>query len=266
MKKIAILLFAAGLMACQSEKKTSGRTDTTALTDTLTFRYDSVKVYSKNPLSKDKRITDTSKAVISYPVFKEQQVNAFFLKKILLTADSGTNYVSLQEYANGFIKGFDDFQKTETERQQTWFLEISTKVVRQVPGYVSMKTSFVSFQGGAHPNSLFIFLNYNPISHQEIPLDSLLLPGAMPKLTKIAEEIFRKQEKLSPAASLADGYFFENNTFKLNDNFTVTADGLKFLYNPYEIKAYVFGTTELLIPFAALKAIAKPNSLLSPSL
>ncbi|WP_449436931.1 RsiV family protein [Pedobacter steynii] len=36
-----------------------------------------------------------------------------------------------------------------------------------------------------------------------------------------------------------------------------------FLYNPYEIKAYVYGTTELVIPFSELKEIAKPNSLLS---
>lgn len=268
MKRIGIFVLLISFMACQSEKKTtdtSGSGTENGATDTLTYSYDSVKVYSKNPLSRDKNVTDTSKAVISYPVFADENVNEFILKKVLLTADSGKNYSSYQAYANDFIKGFDDFQKTEKDSPQTWFLEIRNEVTAQQPGYLSVRSRFVSYMGGAHPNTVFSYLNYNTIKKQEILLDSLLLPGTMPKLTAVAEQIFRKNEKLGPAASLKDGYFFENNTFKLNDNFTITAEGLKFLYNPYEIKAYVFGTTELLIPFSALEGIAKPNSLLSPS-
>lgn len=268
MKRTGIFVLLISFMACQSEKKTTGAADSIAMagaTDTLTYSYDSVKVYSKNPLSKDKNVTDTSKAVISYPVFAEEDVNDFILKKVLLTADSGKNYSSYQAYAADFIKGFDDFQKTEKDSPQTWFLEIRNEVAAQKPDYLSVKSRFVSYMGGAHPNTVYTYLNYNTASKQEILLDSLLLPGTMPRLTAVAEEIFRKNEKLSPTASLKDGYFFENNTFSLNRNFTITAEGLKFLYNPYEIKAYAFGTTELLIPFSALKGIAKPNSLLSPS-
>jgi hypothetical protein len=267
MRKTGIFVLLISFMACQSEKKTTDTADTTlsGTADTLTYSYDSVKVYSKNPLSKDKNVTDTSKAVISYPVFANEDVNDFIMKKVLLTADSGKNYTTYQAYAADFIKGFDDFQKTDKDSPQTWFLEIRNDVAAQKPGYLSVKSRFVSYMGGAHPNTVFTYLNYNTADKQEILLDSLLLPGAMRKLTAIAEEIFRKNEKLSPTASLKDGYFFENNTFSLNRNFTITVEGLKFLYNPYEIKAYAFGTTELLIPFTALKGIAKPNSLLSPS-
>lgn len=268
MKRTGIFVLLISFMACQSEKKTTGAADSIAMagaTDTLTYSYDSVKVYSKSPLSKDKNITDTSKATISYPVFADKNINDFILKKVLLTADSGKNYSSYQAYASDFIKGFDDFQKTEKDSPQTWFLEIKNEVTAQKTSYLSIRSRFVSYMGGAHPNTVFSYLNYNTLSKQEILLDSLLLPGAMPKLTAVAEEIFRKNEKLSPTASLKDGYFFENNTFSLNHNFTITEEGLKFLYNPYEIKAYVYGTTELLIPFSALKGIAKPNSLLSPS-
>ncbi|HMI02954.1 MAG TPA: DUF3298 domain-containing protein [Pedobacter sp.] len=268
MKRTGIFVLLISFMACQSEKKTTDATDSATMSGTaktIIYTYDSVKVYSKNPLSKDKNVTDTSKAVISYPVFADEHMNDFILKKVLLTADSGKNYTSYQAYATDFIKGFDDFQKTEKDSPQTWFLEIRNDVEVQKTGYFSILSRFVSYMGGAHPNTVYSYLNYNPTTHQEILLDSLLLPGTMPKLTAIAEQIFRKNEKLSSTASLKDGYFFENNTFRLNDNFTITDEGLKFLYNPYEIKAYVYGTTELLIPFSALKGIAKPNSLLSPS-
>ena len=43
----------------------------------------------------------------------------------------------------------------------------------------------------------------------------------------------------------------------VNDNFTLTPKGLKFLYNVYEIKAYAFGVTELEIPYEDLKEILK---------
>lgn len=268
MKRIGIFILLISFMACQSGKKTTGTTDSSTVpgtADTLTFSYDSVKVYSTQPISKNKNVTDTSKAVISYPVFSDEQTNSFVLEKVLLTADSGKNYKSYRAYTADFIKSFEDFQKTE-DRPQTWFLEIKNQVTVQKPAYLSVLSRYVSFMGGAHPNTVYTYLNYNPVTHQQILLDSLLLPGGMSGLTKVAEQIFRKNEKLTPTASLKDGYFFENDTFKLNKNFTITSEGLKFLYNPYEIKAYAFGTTELVIPFSALKEIAKPNSLLNPSI
>ena len=260
MKRTGIFLLMVSLMACQSENKSNSSN----APDTLTFTYDSVKVYTKNPKPRNEIILDTAKAVITYPIFEDEHVNHFLLNKVLNTADSGKNYKSYQDYATGFIKGFVDFQKTNPSWPQTWFLQIKNTIVRQKPGYLSILSLYVDYMGGAHPNTVLSYLNYNTATHQEIPLDSLILPGSFPKLNSIAEQIFRKNEKLDPKASLKDNYFFENDTFKLNQNFTVTDQGLKFLYNPYEIKAYVFGTTELIIPFSQLKGIAKPNSLLSP--
>ena len=268
MKKLGILLSAAIMMACQGEKKAeqtidSAATAITAGPDSLSFHYDSVKVYSKNPVSKDARVTDTAKAVISYPVFSDPKINSFVEQQTMESADPEKLYKNYQEYASEFIKGFDDFQKENKDRIQTWFLDIRNEVVRHDPTYLSLIRKYVNFSGGAHPNTVHVYLNYDPIKHQEIILDSLLLPGSGPKLNAIAEKIFRKNENLSPTASLKDKYFFENDVFKLNDNFTITDEGLKFLYNPYEIKAYVYGITELTIPFAELQAIARPNSLLS---
>lgn len=267
MKKLGLFIIAIGFIACQSENKTNGTADTTNLVtsgDSLSFKYDSVKVYSKTPVVINKK-NDTTKAVISFPLFSDEKVNQFVEGKIKLTADSGKNYKSINDYAADFVKGYDDFRTSEKDYPQTWILDIKAKVITQKPGYLSLLSSYMNYSGGAHPNSVFTYINYNPTTHQEILLDSLIQPGSMAKLTAVAEKIFRKNEKLSPTASLKDGYFFEKDTFKLNDNFTVTDQGLKFLYNPYEIKAYVYGTTELLIPFSELKEIAKPNSLLSPA-
>lgn len=266
MKKIILLLLVAIVLGCQSEKKSdqvidSANASPSIFEDTLQVRYDSVKVYSKHPVSSDPRVTDTAKAIITYPVFSSNKINQFIAQKILAT--SGNEKVdSYQAYVKGFIKGFDDFQESNKDRIQTWFLDINTVVIRQRKSYLSTYTTYINFSGGAHPNSMFLYSNYDPITDKEITLDSLLVPGGRAKLVGIAEKVFRKDEKLGPTESLKGKYFFEKDVFSLNENFTVTKDGLLFLYNPYEIKPYAFGVTKLLIPFNVLQGIAKPNSLI----
>lgn len=266
MKKLALFFITVSFIACQNEKKSVSTTDTTNLSShaELSFKYDSVKVYSKNTVTHEKTI-DTTKAMITYPVFADQQVNQFIEQKMMKFADEGEHYNTYQDFTSAFIKTFDDFSKENKAYGQTWFMEGKIEVVAQQPQYLSALITYVNYEGGAHPNSNFTYLNYNPSDHKEIVLDNLIKPNTMPKLTAIAEKIFRKNEQLSPTQSLKDSYFFENDKFSLNQNFTITKEGLKFLYNPYEIKAYAFGITELLIPFAELKDIAKPNSLLNPA-
>lgn len=266
MKKLALFLISLSFMACQNEKKSSSTADTASQVNhaDLSFKYDSVKVYSKHTITNE-QTTDTTKAVISYPVFQDQQINQFIEQKMMGFANEGEHYNTYKDFTNAFIKNFDDFNKENKDYGQTWFMDGKIEVVAQQPQYLSVLITYVSYEGGAHPNSNFTYLNYDPVNHKEITLDALISADAMPKLTAVAEKIFRKNEKLSADESLKDRYFFENDKFSLNQNFTITKEGLKFLYNPYEIKAYAFGTTTLLIPFAELKDIAKPNSLLNPA-
>ncbi|NJK82479.1 MAG: DUF3298 domain-containing protein [Saprospiraceae bacterium] len=47
----------------------------------------------------------------------------------------------------------------------------------------------------------------------------------------------------------------------MNDNFALTSEGVAFMFNPYEIAPYAMGQQQFTIPYTALQAIAKPNSL-----
>ena len=49
----------------------------------------------------------------------------------------------------------------------------------------------------------------------------------------------------------------------MTDNFALTKDGLKFVYNPYEIAPYAMGQQEIVIPYSELKSLLKPNALLT---
>jgi hypothetical protein len=87
-----------------------------------------------------------------------------------------------------------------------------------------------------------------------------LVDGYHSELTKIAEQIFRKNEKLTDTSSLARDYFFKDNKFALNENYSITPAGFKFVYNQYEIKPYAAGKTELLLPYSQIKKLMRPQS------
>ncbi|RYE56909.1 MAG: hypothetical protein EOP48_06945, partial [Sphingobacteriales bacterium] len=97
MKKLGMALAIATILACQSEKKNNNTIDSSSntvqpITDSISYKYDSVKVYSKNPVSTDARVTDTAKAVITYPIFDDSKLNDFVLKKITGTVDNEKSY------------------------------------------------------------------------------------------------------------------------------------------------------------------------------
>ncbi len=263
MKKLAFFLVALSLLAaCRNEHKDQDSA-TTNKVDTLTYAYDSVKVYSKNIVKTDYG-TDTTKARIKYPIFKNQALNAYLNKQVLgYFAEEDTTIHSYPEVVNSFVKGYDSFYAENKDRPQSWFLLIDIKVLLQKPNYIALQRMHSDYAGGAHGITNISYLNFNPTTNQPITIDSLFAADKKPQLLRIAETIFRKDEKLSATEPLMDKYFFDKGIFALAQNFYVNDKELVFLYNPYEIKAYAYGTTKLVIPLTAVKDIAKPNTIIT---
>ena len=59
------------------------------------------------------------------------------------------------------------------------------------------------------------------------------------------------------------GFWFDDDKFSVNNNFSIGKDGLNFVYNNYEITAYAYGPTELFIPYKSIKKVIKPDGLLT---
>lgn len=265
MKKL-ILLFCSVLIfiACRNENDNKNNANYT--TDTLSYTYDSVKVYSKNYVKNESNLGDTTKAIITYPVFKNINLNSFIERKVANYFGEDEQLISYKYVANSFVKGYDEFFHENKETFQDWFLIINISVLNQQKDYISLKYTHSDYSGGAHPNTNITFINYNPQTGHAITLDTLIKADKKLELTTIGENIFRKNENISLNASLADNYFFENGKFFLPENFYISKKGLVFLYNPYEIKPYAAGITELVIPFSYLKDLIKQNTTLSHSI
>src|SRR5690606_187889 len=113
-------------------------------------------------------------------------------------------------------------------------------------------THFESYTGGAHGVHYIYYNNYSVNQNRELLINDIVADEFQASLTKVGEDIFRKQEGISDNQSLTDDYFFNEGIFSLPHNFILQKDGILFLYNIYEIKPYVSGYTRLLIPYNSI--------------
>jgi hypothetical protein len=261
MKNLCLLFFVViGLSSCQwgVPKKTAEKP-----VDTLHYTYKTIKERAADCGTKPDSTCTVVK--VNYPVFESAKtLNDTITRKLTaMFAMDGKPDSSLELMTKKFLKSYDDFKKDDSRSGMFFTLDDSVKVIHQDSSLTTLQVSGYSYQGGAHGGSFTGFINWDVKAKKNLRLDDIFAAGYHEKLTTIAEGIFRKDEKLSGTASLADNYFFKDNKFALNENLSITPLGIKFLYNQYEIKPYAAGITELFIPYAQIKSLLQPGSVVS---
>jgi hypothetical protein len=234
--------------------------------DTLAYTYKAI-----NEKTTDcKGQTDSGCMIVNikYPFFPGQQnLNDSISQKItgLLQIDDVSQSIDLRAYTQSFIKGY---QKEKKQYPTTGHYKLNTKVklVRQDSSLVTLEIDGYAFQSGARGYTGISFINWNAKINKPVYLSDILENDFQTKLTEIADSIFRKSENLSDTASLKPNYFFKNGVFSLNNNYLITPLGIRFLYNEYEIKPYAAGQTNLLIPYAKIKSLLLPHTVISQHL
>ena len=90
-------------------------------------------------------------------------------------------------------------------------------------------------------------------------MNDVFLPKYEKTINKALANAVRRQFKMKPNEPLSNNLF--DNSIKSSNNFCITSKGILFLYNPYEIAAYVYGEIELFIPFSEIKSVVNPRFL-----
>ncbi|MBB5394503.1 DUF3298 and DUF4163 domain-containing protein [Mucilaginibacter sp. AK015] len=257
-----LLLIVLGLSSCEwgapAKKDPNG-----VFRDTLAYAYQTIHERAADCGNKP----DSSCTVvkISYPQFKDKHVlNDTIKHKLLNIFMLGENPdTSLNALAAKFLKSYTAFKKDDPRTQMFFTLDTYAKVIGQDSALVTLEYGGYTFQGGAHGASFTGFINWDGKTDKNVTLDDIMVSGYQPELAKIAEKIFRKDEKLSDTSSLARDYFFKDNKFALNENYSITPLGIRFVYNQYEIKPYAAGQTELILPYSQIKKLMRPQSVAS---
>ncbi len=281
-RNIALITISLSLFAC-SYNKDAQNTEMSLFSASGDRIENLIKSTSDKPIFKDslpyqivkfyretKRNTnpvDSSKYAYmraSYPKFGA--VHKFLNNKIsaIVSAEpwTGNKAYNIEKAAEFFFKEYFEFSKEIPDSPAGYSSDNDILVISQDTNLVVLRSESYIYTGGAHGLESIIYYNMDIKGSKELTLKDLLVDNYSNRLTNIAEEIFRKDEGLTASESL-EHYFFENQIFTINENFAITHKGLLFTYNPYEIKSYAEGITDLLIPYSKIKELIKPNSFIS---
>ncbi|RYU92187.1 DUF3298 domain-containing protein [Mucilaginibacter terrigena] len=261
MKITSILLLAVLALSSCEWGAPAKKEPNAVFTDTVAYTYQ--KIYERAADCGNKADSACTIVKITYPQFKDKAVLNDTVKNKLIRMfimDDSKPDTSLKNMAADFLKSYTDFKEDDPRTEMFFTLDTYAKVIGQDSALIALEYGGYTFQGGAHGASFTGFINWDGKTNKNVTLDDIFTNGYQPQLSKIAEKIFRKDEKLTDTSSLARDYFFKDNKFALNDNYSITPAGIRFVYNQYEIKPYAAGQTELLLPWAQIKTLMRPQS------
>jgi hypothetical protein len=132
------------------------------------------------------------------------------------------------------------------------------------PHLAAVTFQTADYQGGAHPNSERIAMLWDPGADKPVALDDFLADpkAALPAIAALCKD------KLAVEAKKEEWTFFDNADFAavVQDakSWSVGADGVTIMFDPYSVAAYVVGPRDCRLTYAELKAWLKPNGVLPP--
>ncbi len=260
LRYLAIFFIVIALSSCKWGVPTKQTAN--VFTDTLNFSYKTVKQKAADCNAK----TDNGCNIVkfTYPVFKGQQnLNDSVFYRL------GAMFQFMAKGDTDFKRGARTFfmlnpapSSNDLQKPPFYPLNEYAKVVRQDSSLTTIETGGYLIKLN-NPKSNVSFINWDTRANKKIELNDLFNPGYEDSLKKIAEHIFRKDEKLSDTASLVKDYLFKDGKFALNGNYLITPYGLRFLYNEGEIKPRNAGFTILFIGYPKIRTLLKSHTVLA---
>jgi hypothetical protein len=134
----------------------------------------------------------------------------------------------------------------------------SIELFALTPSTITTKFDEFRYTNGRHGSYGVYFTNYHTKSHKKLKLKDIIKKESYAKFLKIAQNTYRKTYNMPQDVNMQYNGWFEKDFF-LTDNFAITAKGLYFLYNTYDIKAYADGQTPFTISYKDIKPLLNPT-------
>ncbi len=143
-------------------------------------------------------------------------------------------------------------EQAHNEHGIIWDLLTHTEVL-EFKHHISLTISNYSYTGGAHGSSNVQHFLIDRESGELLELSDLF--SDVNQVNALAEVQYRELYGITFEEELSDhDFWFPNDTFAVNENFTIEGDTMVFDFNEYEIAPYYYGGTQLVIPLAELEA------------
>ncbi len=153
------------------------------------------------------------------------------------------------------IKAFRGYTSEVTEEEWKkmiaggWTMSFSYEVEHLDDDIISVRFGEYQYTGGAHGNNFTKTLNYDLKNNKEIKLTDLFKENSN-YLNVISKEsiqqITKKQGEYAAVDWIKEG---ASPNLKNFNKWTITKQGLKFYFDPYEVGPYAAGGFETLLPY-----------------
>jgi hypothetical protein len=259
---ILLLLFLASSCQQQTNQETKSEVEAAALQglDSLNYRIDTLSRNLLCALPEPCVYIELERLLIEDTGKVAQRLNKM-IEKALITSNltQDTSYVSYESMAQSLIDEYRQLSKEEPSYRRNWEMMQDLNPYLNQIGLFGLSAYYYSYTGGAHGNLYVSTHLFRLKDGVQLNLDSLLLPEQKENLVKIAALQFKEQMEIKDEQSLAEaGYWFEEGFF-LPLNFTLTEEGLEFIYNTYEIAPYSEGVIRLKLSWPDFAPLIKPQ-------
>ena len=259
-----ILICSISLLACKENPQQEDINITTNIPkiDTISYELKSISKESGDCGENGERCT---KADAQYIIINAPQMTPALTKinttlENTIKGNAPTVAASLDSFMAESNAFFEEFPDVPTG----YGMEITQEVLFDSLNILTVEEFSYAFTGGAHGNYGTGYYNFNTKTGQSLGLGDILVTNYQERLKGIVEPIFRKAYLEEGMKNYSEaGFYFEEDEFVLTDNFAITKDGLKFLYNPYEIGPYAMGQQEIIIPYNSLKTLIRKDGALA---
>ena len=200
---------------------------------------------------------------------KENSAQSIFLKKLIAdafgeknsTEDIGKIFLrQKKKFLYDYLEQYKDTKEEELKDAWSYNSDQSDQVmiVYRSSKLLVLAHLSSSYTGGAHGIYGTSYIPVDLVNNKKIELSNVITVAGQKQLSKLLEKSFRKAYSVKDKDSLSEGGLFENK-ISPNDNFYVTAKGIGFCYNPYEIGPFAMGEINLFIPFTELNVYLQPG-------
>lgn len=197
-----------------------------------------------------------------YPVFtagtNKDKINsviqAYMTDSIFITDEPKSNK-TFDGLAEVLFADYKRLKNDFADFDMGFVLEISSSVIYNKSGILTVAAGNYANTGGAHPNSYMKYFVFDVKTGKILKAADIFEQGFEKKLNSMIEKKFRNQFELAEGKPLTEILFEDKIEF--NNNFAITKEGIEFLYNRYEIMAYVYGEAEMIFKYDELKGLLK---------
>ncbi|WP_198016648.1 DUF3298 and DUF4163 domain-containing protein [Rubidibacter lacunae] len=142
------------------------------------------------------------------------------------------------------------FTPEDVPASSHWAIEIDARLEYRTDETVTVMFDRYAYTGGAHPNSMRIFLNFDRATGNRVELDDVVADRE--GFGDLIQRKLKAANNIPPDGNLADAGYFD---FALPKNFALATDGVVVRYNPYEIAPYALGPTEVTLSYDELDGL-----------